>query len=80
MIKYLSTHVPSFFIMSFYFTSSHLSTLKIKKILERLMRLLIPYIGWPLIIRKINKIFNKKYNKTLPISYEDLKNQLILIK
>lgn len=77
MLKYLSIHVPSFFIMSFYFTSSHLSSLKIKKNLERLMRLLIPYIGWPLIIRKINKIFNKKYNINLPTSHEELKNQLL---
>ena len=77
MLKYLSAHVSSFFIISFYFTSSHLSSLKIKKNLERLMRLLIPFIGWPLIILKINKIFNKKYNKSLQVSYEALKNQLL---
>jgi len=63
--------------MSFYFTSSHLSSLNIKKNLARLMRLLIPYIGWPLIILQINKIFNKKYNKSLHVSYEALKNQLL---
>ena len=70
-------HVPSFFIMSFYFMSGHLNSLKIKIFLKRLMRLLIPYIGWPIIIWNINRFLNRKYNKNLPGTYEELKLQLL---
>ena len=41
------------------------------------MKLLIPYIGWALIIWKINHIINKKYNKKYDDSYQGLKIQLI---
>ena len=70
-------HVPSFFIMSFYFMSEHLNSLKVKIFLQRLMRLLIPYIGWPIIIWNINRFLNRKYNKNLPGTYEELKLQLL---
>ena len=43
-------HVPCFFIMSFYFMFNTLYSLNPKKIFIRIIRLLIPYIGWPLII------------------------------
>ena len=43
-------HVPTFFILSFYFMHNNLLSLKPKIILNRLMRLLIPYIGWPIIV------------------------------
>ena len=47
-------HVPSFFIMSFYFMSKYLSSLNFKMFLKRLVRLLIPYILWPIFFWKLN--------------------------
>ena len=70
-------HVPSFFILSFYFTSKSLLSLKPKIILNRLIRLFIPYIGWALIIFKTNRLFNKKFKTKLKDSYFHLKLQLI---
>jgi len=70
-------HVPSFFILSFYFMHNNLLTLKPKIILNRLMRLLIPYGGWPIIIWIINHYWNKKYNSNFAVSFEELKLQLL---
>jgi fucose 4-O-acetylase-like acetyltransferase len=71
-------HVPTFFIISFYFMCDNLLSLYIKHLLKRLIRLLIPYIGWSIIILKINNFFNKKYNTKFTDSYEELKIQIII--
>lgn len=42
-------HVPTFFIISFYFLNYRLSIRKINKFQERLERLLIPYILYPIL-------------------------------
>ena len=70
-------HVPSFFIMSFYFMYKNLLSLNPKIILNRFMRLLIPYIGWPIIIFNINRFLNKYFNKKLKDSYLLLKYQFL---
>ena len=63
--------------MSFYFMQSNLLLLKMKIILNRFLRLLIPYIGWAFIIWKINHIINIKFNKRFPDHFNDLKQQLM---
>ena len=55
----------------------NLLSLDTKKILNRFVRLFVPYIGWPLIIFLFNKIYNIKLKKNLPDTYEKLKIQLI---
>ena len=70
-------HVPSFFIMSFYFMNKNLLSLNPKIILNRIMRLLIPYFIWPTIIWKINHFYNKKYKTKFEETYLDLKLQLL---
>lgn len=77
LIKERALHVPSFFIMSFYFMCNNLLSLNIKIIINRLMRLIIPYIIWPIIIWEINHIWNIKFNTKLADTYEDLKKQLL---
>ena len=77
LTKERKLHVPSFFIMSFYFMSKHLYSLKIKIFFIRLIRLLIPYIGWPIIIWEINRFLNRKYNIKFPCTFENLKLQLL---
>ena len=56
---------------------NNLLSLKPKIILNRLMRLLIPYGGWPIIIWIINHYWNKKYNSNFAVSFEELKLQLL---
>ncbi len=69
-------HVPSFFIMSFYFSCKNFLSLNIKLFFIRLIRLIIPYVGWSFIIWIINHYLNIKYNKKFRDTYEDLKWQL----
>ena len=75
--KKILFHVPSFLIMSFYFMCNNLLSLNPKLILNRLMRLLIPYIGWPIIIFYFNRFLNKNFNKNFVDSYLLLKYQLL---
>jgi len=71
-------HVPSFFIMSFYFTCNDLLSLNVKLLFKRMIRLLLPYISWPIIIFTINNIVNLKYKKKLfPDTFQLLKLQLL---
>ena len=71
--------------MSFYFNCNNLLSLNTNKILNRFLKLLIPYVGWPIIILQINKIYVKTYNKKLnekfrekfPYSFEALKSQIL---
>ena len=67
------THVPSFFILSFYFNHNTLVSNDWKKKINRFARLLIPYIGWPIII--FIESNNSKYYK----KYEHLSSYKILI-
>ena len=77
IVRRRKLHVPSFFIMSFYFMYNDLIKLDIKKIKNRLERLIIPYIGWAFNIWILNKFleffFKVRYHTTL----KDLINQLL---
>ena len=46
----LRFHVPTFLIISFYYLNNNLVNRKVDKIKERLKRLLIPYLFYPIII------------------------------
>ena len=67
-------HVPCFSFISFFFAYNIFSDLCIIKIKQRLQRLLIPYIIWPLIVIFTNNIFDNKGK----ISLKDLKIQILL--
>ena len=64
--KYLNRgfHVPTFFLLSFYFYYPIISNKNIDKTISRFQRLLIPYIFWPS-IRSILKIKNRNEPFTL---------------
>ena len=67
-------HVPSFMIMSFYFMQKTLILLNFKLLCHRIIRLMIPYLGWPIIIFALNNLILAKIlklNKTY--SFQDLK-------
>ena len=70
-------HVPAFFIMSFYFMCNNIISLKKEIFVRRLIRLLIPYFIWPIIIWYINHFLNFKYNKRFPDSFQSLKSQIL---
>ena len=71
-------HVPSFFIMSFYFMYNNLLTINSIILFRRLIRILAPYVGWPIIIWIMNNILNIILAKKFPDSFEELKFQLLL--
>ena len=71
-------HVPSFIIMSFYFSHNILTSLDSNKIYRRLERIIIPYLGWPL-ISFIMTNFIYVFFKAIPlISLKNLLYQIIL--
>ena len=72
------THVPSFFIMSFYFIHKDLLSSNIKIYLKRIERLLIPYILWPIIIYILNNYILNNYIVLNKYSINNLKNQLLI--
>ena len=56
-INHFWFHVPTFFIMSFYFSYKTLISSNYKKKFERLQRLFIPYFLWPIIVFLLNKLY-----------------------
>ena len=73
--KQRTFHVPCFCMLSFNFMCNTLLSLNPKKILIRIIRLLIPYIGWPLIIFSINRKLKNYINKKYVYTYDNLKQQ-----
>ena len=69
-------HVPSFYIISFFFTYKELISLNTNKYIKRIERLVIPYLLWPIIIWILNNIFNFVFNSTFPSSLTNLKYQI----
>ena len=62
-------HIPSFFLISFFFTYNTLTSFNLQKIKLRFERLIIPYIGWSIIAFILKNIyyylFNLNYEHTL---------------
>ena len=79
MIKanYFWFHVPTFFIISFYFTCKTLISSNYKKKFERLQRLFIPYFLWPIIVFLLNKLLLVYSIAKEDITFSKLKFQLL---
>ena len=75
----LRYHVPTFFIISFYFSYKTLTSLNYKKIFERFQRLCIPYFLWPIIVFLLNKLLLKYSITKKEITLNHLKNQLLYV-
>ena len=71
-------HVPSFIIMSFYFSHNILTSLDSNKIYRRLERIIIPYLGWPLISFIMANFINFFFKEIPLISLKNLLYQIIL--
>lgn len=77
ILKRRKVHVPSFYMMSFYFNYKNFISYNFKKYKNRIERLLIPYIGWPIIFWIFNIIINKIFKSNFVSSLKDLINQIL---
>ena len=71
-------HVPSFFIISFFFMHKDFISFNINKYFKRIERLIIPYLIWPIIIWVISNFLCYSFNLNFRISLNDLSIQLII--
>jgi len=63
-------HVPTFYLMSFYFSYNLFKSKNIRKIRARLQRLLIPYFVWPIIIWSLNNLLSFLFIKIYIIPFK----------
>jgi len=78
ILLYRRIHVPSFFIMSFYFSHRDLTSSNVKLFLKRIERLLIPYLIWPIILFILNNYILNKFIILKKYSFNRLKNQFLI--
>ena len=74
-LKFLPYYVPSFFLIGLYFSYNIFSLRNIEKIKQRFIRILIPYMGWPIIFWLEN---NYKYGIKRDIKFKPLYQQLLI--
>lgn len=77
-LYYLGFYTSTFFLISFYFSFRSLSSNNIIMIKERLNRIILPYLIWPIIIFIAKNIINYKYSNKLLYSIKDLILQLVV--
>ena len=70
-------HVPSFFIISFYFMHKEFISFNINRYIKRIERLIIPYLIWPFIIWSFNNILNYLLKTNYSSSLKNLIYQLL---
>ena len=70
-------HVPTFFILSFYFSYFSFKSKNIQKIKIRFQRLLIPYFLWPIIFWSFNNVLSFLYIKIKFIPFKYLILQIL---
>ena len=64
-------YVPTFFLISFYFSYNIISSKNIKKIKERFIKILVPYIIWPLFLWILTITLNYK---SIKFNYEIIRS------
>ena len=64
LIKIVPLYFSTFFVIFFYFTYNIFSSRNIKKIKERFIRLIVPYIYWPFIFSALQYFLYDKKLKT----------------
>lgn len=72
-----SIHVPTFYLLSFYFCYKLFKSKDIRKIKIRFQRLLIPYFIWPIIIFSLNNLLSFLFLKIKKFSIKNLILQLL---
>ena len=76
ILEAIPLYYPTLFIISFYFSYSYFSIKNLEKIKKKFLKLIVPYIFWPIIFYIINSLLDdsKSHNYTL----KDLSFQLII--
>jgi len=70
-IYFLCYHIPTFFLLSFFYTSKTLKSFNINKIKMRLERIIIPYFSWYIIYWIFNNIYFYLFNINKSHSLKD---------
>ena len=76
-IIYNMIHVPTFYLLSFYFCFKLFKSKDIRKIKMRFQRLLIPYFIWPIIIWSLRNLLSFLFLKINRINFKTLILQLL---
>jgi len=76
--KNLPYYVPSFFLIAFYFSYNLFISRNIGKIKERFIRILIPYMGWPILFFLRNNYVYYRYGIIENISFKNFYYQLLV--
>ena len=74
----LGFYTSTFFLISFYFSFRCLSSNNIIILKERLRRIILPYVIWPIIIFLEKNIIKYKYSNKFPYSIKHLILQLVV--
>lgn len=75
---YLPYYVPCFFFIALYFSYNTFISRNILKIKERLIRILIPYIGWSILIWIRNNYLYYRYNIKRNYLFKNIYYQLLI--
>ena len=70
-------HIPSFFLISFFFTYNTLTSFNLQKIKLRFERLIIPYIGWSIMAFILKNIYYYLFNLNYTHNLKGLVKHLI---
>ena len=75
-LNILYYHIPTFFLISFYYTNNYFASFNIEKIKLRFERIIIPYICWSIIACFLNNIYyyilNKECSHTIYDFYHNI--------
>ena len=77
-LYFLGFYTSTFFFISFYFSFRNLTSRIIIVTKERLLRILIPYIIWPIIIFVEENIYNYIYQQNFKYKIKDLIIQIVV--
>jgi len=78
LFQNLSYYVPSFFFISFYFSYKPFTSKNVEKIKERFIRILIPYMGWPILFWLKNNYLYYTYEIKENILIKNIYYQLLV--
>jgi len=76
-VYFLYYHIPTFFLLSFFYTFNKLGSFNIKKIKTRFERLTIPYFSWCIIYWIFKNIYFYLLNKRCRHSFIDFMHNLL---
>ena len=76
--RFLPYYVPCFFLIGFYFSFNTIVSRNIDKIKQRFIRIIIPYMGWPIIFWLENNYYYYRYRIYSRTQFKFLYTQLLI--